>query len=443
METRTPGTVLANRYRLREVLGRGGFAVTWLADDLVTGGEVAVKELRLDRVPDWEAIRHFEREARVLRNLHHPRIPDYVDFMAPKPGPEGTFVLVQQLAPGQSLSRRLADGWRPDVARVRDIAARVLETLAHLHGLSPPVVHRDIKPGNLILSDDGEVMLVDFGAVRDRLATQSSLGSVVGTYGYMAPEQYQGAAVPASDLYGVGATVVHLLSGRPPSELPHSRLRVDFTKVVTVDPPLARWLERMLEPAPEDRFPSAEEALRVLRACEPTRATGEPGGALQVAQPLPDDRLEIALKDGAPGRARWLAVPVGLGLAGLAWTLARGAISRPLLPLIILAAIAIVVFVVQGWPLLAGSSAKALLRLDSREWSLERRVFGFRYRHARGPLRELRGVDADLRSAHGKRRGVALITTSRGHVVARHLDDATRARVAELVAGFLARHQGG
>jgi len=439
METRAPGTVLADRYRLDEMLGRGGFAVTWAATDLRDGGRVAVKELRLDRAPDWEAIRHFEREARVLRGLKHPRIPDYIDFIAPAPGPEGTFVLVQQLAPGRALSRRMADGWRPEVAAVKDIAASVLDTLVHLHGLAPPVLHRDITPGNLILSDDGEVMLVDFGAVRDRIAGQSSFGSVVGTYGYMAPEQYQGAARPQSDLYNLGATLAHLLTGRRPSELPHRRLRIDLSGATNLDGALRRWLERMLEPAPEDRFPSAQAALDALRSLDeapPTRS-----GALEIAPDRSGDRLEIALTDGAPAQARWMALPIGVLLGILAFTVAEGAFKRPLLPLVLLAAVAVGLFVVKGWPLIAGGTAHAKLHLDANGWSIERRVLGFTWRQAHGSLDELRGVDADVRSGHGKRHGVALITRRRGHLIARHLDDATRARVAQLVEDFLARHR--
>ncbi|TNF34585.1 MAG: serine/threonine protein kinase [Deltaproteobacteria bacterium] len=442
MEMRAPGTVLAGRYCLDEVLGKGGFAVTWAATDLRDGGRVAVKELRLDRAPDWEAIRHFEREARVLRGLRHPRIPAYIDFVAPEPGPDGTFLLVQELAPGRALSRRMADGWRPDVDAVRDIAVRVLETLVHLHGLAPPVLHRDITPGNLILSDDGEVMLVDFGAVRDRIAGQSSFGSVVGTYGYMAPEQYQGTARPQSDLYNLGATLAHLLTGRRPSELPHRRLRIDLGAATHLTGPLRRWLERMLEPAPEDRFPSAQAALDALRACDsegpvPTVKLGIEARA----EAAPEDRLDIALKDGAPGEARWLAVPIGVGFALLAWSIAEGAIKRPLLPLVFLAVIAVSLFILKGWPLIAGGTAHAHLHLDREGWFLERRVLGYRWRQAHGPLSELRGVDADVRSGRGARHGVALITARRGHLVARHLDEETRARVAALVEDFLARHR--
>lgn len=268
MTVHTPGDVLKQRYRLEEVLGRGGFAVTWRAHDLQSGQAVAVKELSIRAVEQWRAIELFEREARVLRNLRHPRIPEYVDFIAPDVGSAGAdaFVLVQELAPGRSLADLVRSGWRPTEAEARELARQVLETLDYLHALSPPVVHRDLKPQNLLRDDEGQVMLVDFGSVRDTLATESELGSVAGTFGYMAPEQFSGRALPASDLYGLGATLVHVLSHRAPAELPQRELRLDFRPFVNVSEPFARFLERLLEPAPERRFASARAAIEALDA---------------------------------------------------------------------------------------------------------------------------------------------------------------------------------
>ncbi len=266
MAEHAPGDTLKQRYRLDQIIGRGGFAVTWRARDLQTGKDVAVKELSIRAVEQWRAIELFEREARVLRNLRHPHIPAYVDFISPsgEAGSDEAFVLVQELAPGRSLADLVTSGWRATEGDAKAIARQVLETLVYLHAFSPPVVHRDIKPQNLLQDAHGGVMLVDFGSVRDTLATESELGSVAGTFGYMAPEQFSGRALPASDLYALGATLVHVLSHRAPAELPQRELRLDFRPFVQVSDGFARFLEHLLEPVPERRFGSAREALAAL-----------------------------------------------------------------------------------------------------------------------------------------------------------------------------------
>lgn len=160
----------------------------------------------------------------------------------------------------------MESGWRTTENEVHNIAIQILEILVYLHSLTPPVVHRDIKPQNIIRRDDGQVYLVDFGAVQDTYYTTFMRGStVVGTYGYMAPEQFRGQAVPATDLYGVGANLLFLLTHRSPTELPTDGLKIDFRSRVEISEEFADWLEKMLEPDVEDRFTSAEEALALLR----------------------------------------------------------------------------------------------------------------------------------------------------------------------------------
>lgn len=290
------GDVIAGRYRLDDVLGRGGFAITWRGLDQQTDQPVAVKELSIRAVEQWRAVELFEREARVLKNLDHPHIPAYVDFIAPTSG-DDAFVLVQGLAPGSSLADQVKAGARMTEVDARDIAKQVLETLVYLHAFSPPVVHRDLKPQNLIRDDAGKVMVVDFGAVRDTLATESELGSVAGTFGYMAPEQFAGQALPASDLYGLGATLVHILSHRTPAEIPQRELRLDFRPFVQVSPAFARFLERLLEPAPERRFASAKAALEALDKPEVPTARRQAIGS-RVRIDTTDDGLVVTLKDG-------------------------------------------------------------------------------------------------------------------------------------------------
>ena len=170
--------------------------------------------------------------------------------------------LVLERLPGQNLQQSMKAGWRPTQQEVKRLAIQALEALVHLHQLAPPLIHRDIKPSNLIWHEQ-QLYLIDFGAVQDMLRPEGS-STIVGTFGYMAPEQFSGRAVPASDLYGLGATLVHLLSGKSPGEMPQQELRLDFRPYVTCVERFAQWLERMLEPMMEYRFQSAQQALDSL-----------------------------------------------------------------------------------------------------------------------------------------------------------------------------------
>src|SRR5206468_586382 len=139
----------------------------------------------------------FQREARVLANLHHVRIPELLDHFQQEDEDDLRLYLVTARVPGQSLAARLEAGWLPKEPEARRIARCTLLILQYLQSLSPPMVHRDIKPSNLVMDDEGEIFLVDFGSVRDAVRPLGG-STVVGTFGYMAPEQFAGRASPAS-----------------------------------------------------------------------------------------------------------------------------------------------------------------------------------------------------------------------------------------------------
>jgi serine/threonine protein kinase len=243
---RQPDEIIDHRYRLLGELGQGGSGVTYEAELLSTGQRVALKELSLKGLKDWKQVELFEREARTLKGLSHPAIPQYVDYFQVDTPDNRWFYLAQELAEGTSLADWVASGWRGDEADIRAIAQAVLQVLDYLHSLNPPVIHRDIKPQNILRRDDGHIYLVDFGAVQTVYRHTMSLGStVVGTYGYMAPEQFRGQAVPATDLYGLGATLLFLLTHQSPADLPQRRLRLDFRPYVSVSPALADWLDQV------------------------------------------------------------------------------------------------------------------------------------------------------------------------------------------------------
>jgi ankyrin repeat protein len=289
--------MVAQRYRIVDSLGQGGSGTTYLAEDLQSGQPVALKALSLRHMTDWKPIALFEREARVLAQLNHPAIPRYLEYFHVDTASNRSFYIAQQLAPGESLAALVQKAWRASQEEVRHIAIQILEILVYLHELTPPVTHRDIKPSNIIRNLDGQVFLVDFGAVQDTYYNTFMRGStVVGTYGYMAPEQFRGQSVPATDLYGLAATLLFLLTHRSPTDLPTDGLKLDFRSRVQIPEEFADWLEKMLEPDVEDRFRSAKEALFMLR-----------------------DKQTIGAKPRLP--LPWKAI-VGLGAAAVATTAA-------------------------------------------------------------------------------------------------------------------------
>ncbi|PSB59096.1 serine/threonine protein kinase [Chamaesiphon polymorphus] len=260
---------LKDRYQIIDILGQGGIATTYAATDLETDETVAIKVMSLRRAQDWKAIELFEREAKILAQLNHPCIPKYLDYFQIDSDRDREFYIVQSLAPGTPLSVLIDRGWQPEVAEVEQIAAQILAILAYLHHLNPPVIHRDLKPQNLIKSLDGKISLVDFGAVQDTYHQTVTGGStVVGTYGYMAPEQFRGQAFLSTDLYGLGTTLLFLLTRSDPSNLPQKQLKINFRSTLKLPPKFADWLDRMLEPTVEQRFTTAAEALAVLQGMQ-------------------------------------------------------------------------------------------------------------------------------------------------------------------------------
>ena len=263
-------TIVAGRYRLEHKLGEGGFGSTWAATEVDTEQRVALKQLDVRRAKDWKSLELFEREAHVLRGLSHPAIPRYFDsFEAPnEDGSEDVcFYLAQALAPGKALIAWITeDGWRPGNIELFALADRLLDVLVYLHELHPPVVHRDIKPHNILRDAHGVISLVDFGSVKSSLDEDNGGGStVVGTFGYMAPEQFRGHADPRTDLYGLGATLLYVMTHREPSALPTKKLAIDIRAVLpNEDEALLSWLEKLLEPDMDDRFQSARQARDAL-----------------------------------------------------------------------------------------------------------------------------------------------------------------------------------
>lgn len=269
--------VLQGRYQLKQKMRQNASRQTWLAEDLATQpgrgsalclpsmpALVIVKILAFGGELQWDDLKLFEREAQVLKHLNHPQIPKYHDyFCIDEPL---WFGLVQQYIPGSSLKELLNQGKKFTEQQVRQIAVDVLNILVYLHELNPAVLHRDIKPSNLIWGEDEQVYLVDFGAVQNKAAKEGATFTVVGTYGYAPMEQFGGRAVPASDLYALGATLIHLLTGTVPADLPSRNLQIQFAQAVSSSPSIVCWLQHLSEPALERRFSTARLALVALES---------------------------------------------------------------------------------------------------------------------------------------------------------------------------------
>lgn len=265
----TSGQVLQGHYQLQHLLGRSTQArQTWLAQDLSTTPhqQVVIKLLVFTRM-QWQDLKLFEREAQVLQKLAHAYIPRYRDYFLVDQQPDSSLCwwgLVQDYVVGQSLEDLLKQGHQFTEKDVRGIAENVLQILIYLHGLSPPVLHRDIKPSNLVLDSAQQIWLVDFGSVQDQGSVTGVSFTVVGTVGYAPMEQFWGRSTAASDLYALGATLIHLLTGVAPVDLPQRDLKIHFRDRVRADANFINWIEKLTEPAVEKRFGSANGALQAL-----------------------------------------------------------------------------------------------------------------------------------------------------------------------------------
>lgn len=260
--------ILQQRYVIHKQLGDRATQQTFLALDQQTHNSVVVKLLFFNQHLNWETFKLFEREAKTLQALSHPSIPQYLDYFEIDENDSKGFALVQSYIDAPSLEAQIKSGRLFSEDELRQLAKGILEILNYLHTLHPPIIHRDLKPSNILLSNRsghqvGDVYLVDFGSVQAAASPQGTI-TVVGTYGYMPPEQFGGRSVPASDLYSLGATIIYLATGQHPADLPQKDLRIDFKNAVELSPQLTRWLEKMTQPSLEKRFSSASEALAAL-----------------------------------------------------------------------------------------------------------------------------------------------------------------------------------
>jgi beta-lactam-binding protein with PASTA domain/predicted Ser/Thr protein kinase len=325
------GTLVDGRYRFARKLGSGGMADVWLAEDTELSRNVAIKVLHERFAQDGQFVERFRREAANAAGLHHPNVVGVFD----RGEFDGSYYIAMEYVEGSSLKELIDRGL--SVPQATEIARQILAAarFAHEHG----IVHRDIKPHNVIVDPEGRVRVLDFGIARAGASEITQTGSVMGTAQYLSPEQAQGLEVTAaSDLYSVGVVLYEMLTGRVPFE-GDSAVAVALKQVSERPAPpsalnpavpaaLDRVVLRALAKEPANRFASAQEFSSALDAAE-----ADPSGAglrdtaMFGAVAVPEEAEPAAAEEvRRRRRTRWIIAGI---LAALLTAVAIYALTRP------------------------------------------------------------------------------------------------------------------
>ena len=315
MEPVVDERVYSNRYQVTHLIARGGMAMVYRAHDLLLNRHVALKILYPELSVDRNFVERFRREAQAAANLSHPNIVPIFDW-----GEEnGTYFIVMELIDGTSLAELLAGGRTLTPIRSAQVCAQVASALSYAHRQG--VVHRDIKPGNILLTNDQQVKVTDFG-IAQAVSTEDNLtvaGSVMGTATYFSPEQAEGAVVDGrSDVYSLGIVLYELLAGRPPF-VGDSPVAVASKHVRDVAPSPRQFNAQLpsdieavvmhaLAKAPADRYQSADE----LRADLMKFSEGQPVSVAGL-HPIMGSDITQAVSAVGPATTQTEAVAVMTG----------------------------------------------------------------------------------------------------------------------------------
>jgi serine/threonine protein kinase len=295
-----PGTIIGGRYRVIRSLGGGGMKLVYLAEDLRLAARPCALAEMVDSFtsPDLQqqAVAAFQREADMLAQLANEHIPRIFDRFSEA----NRHYLVMEYIDGTTLEDELrANGGKLPPAHVIDIALQILTTLEYLHNLEPPVIYRDLKPSNIMVTHDGQAKLIDFGIARHFAPLSNA--TMIGTQGYAPPEQYRGRVETRSDLYALGATMHHALSGRDPATEPPFSFPPLRKLCSDLDPSLAAVVDQALAYDVVNRIRDASEFTRRLIEIK--------AGAVEPAKPAPatanrtSARPQLPLPLGAAIRA--------------------------------------------------------------------------------------------------------------------------------------------
>jgi serine/threonine protein kinase len=301
-ESLPEGHLLDGRYRVRKVLGVGGMGRVYLANDTrLANRPVAAKEMILgDGIAEKKAIEDFTREATVLARLSHQGIPTLIDHFAEG----GRHYLVMEFVAGGDLDKIVQEaGGKLPEERVLRWARQILSVLEFLHSQTPPIIYRDLKPGNIMIDKDGRAMLIDFGIAR--FLPKGGKATMIGSPGYAPPEQYVGRVEARSDLYSLAASMHHLLTGRdpalePPFSFPPVRDLAPEVSIAT-----AAAVDKALSHDLEHRFRSPSAMLQALPdpGPESRSALGASAGLRGSSGALGSMATEVLKRGAAPSPA--------------------------------------------------------------------------------------------------------------------------------------------
>ena len=290
-----PGAMLRQRYFIDHKLAQGGHSAVYLARDTLDDGIfVALKEMRETQQTTEErdtAINSFMREERMLAALNHPSLARVRDIFVEG----GHHYLVMEYVPGYTLEDEMMALQHPiEWRRTVEWGLTLCDVLAYLHQQQPPIVYRDLKPPNIMLTPDGQIKLIDFGIARWFYSARSRDTTQLGTDGYAPPEQYAGRSEPRSDLYALGATLYHLMTGRVPESAPQRMNGQPLTAlrahVAAIPESVERIIQQAMSLGPADRFVSSEKMGEALEATiwADRSGAGSSSGRHPIPTPIPD-----------------------------------------------------------------------------------------------------------------------------------------------------------
>lgn len=256
------GSIIDGKYKILNKIGQGGMSVVYLAMNERANKQWAIKEVRKDGVKDYDVVRQgLIAETDILKRLNHPHLPSIIDVI----DRDDTFLIVMDYIEGKSLDHWLKkDGAQPQ-EKVVEWAKQICDVLGYLHSRKPPIIYRDLKPANVMLKPDGQIMIIDFGTAREFKETSIEDTSCLGTQGYAAPEQYggHGQTDARTDIYTLGATMYHLLTGHNPSLPPY-----EMYPIRRWNPALSSGLEKIVlkctQRNPNDRYQNCAELMYEL-----------------------------------------------------------------------------------------------------------------------------------------------------------------------------------